>query len=65
MMQFTRMLSGPNSAAIDLLVMMTAPLEPLYQVSPGRGRSPAVDAMLMMLPPPALRSSGTAWMADR
>src|SRR6218665_925002 len=41
LMQFTRMLSGPSSAAIDLLVVMTAPLEPLYQVSPGRGRRPA------------------------
>src|SRR6218665_2140048 len=43
LMQFTRMLSGPSSAAIDLLVVMTAPLEPLYQVSPGRGRRPAVE----------------------
>src|SRR6218665_2284009 len=44
LMQFTRMLSGPSSAAIDLLVVMTAPLEPLYQVSPGRGRRPAGEA---------------------
>ena len=65
LMQFTRMLSGPSSAAMDLLVMMTAPLEPLYQVRPGRGRSPAVEAMLMKLPPPAWRMAGTAWMAER
>ena len=37
LMQFTRMLSGPSSAASDLLVVITAPLEPLYQVRPGRG----------------------------
>ena len=60
LMQFTRMLSGPSSAAKDLLVVMTAPLEPLYQVRPGRGRMPAVDAMLMKAPPPFLRNSGTA-----
>ena len=65
LMQFTRMLSGPSSAAIDLLVVITAPLEPLYQVRPGRGRSPAVEAMLMKLPPPAWRMAGTAWMAER
>ena len=60
LMQLTRMLSGPSSAAKDLLVMMAAPLEPLYQVRPGRGRTPAVDAMLMKLPPPWLRNTGTA-----
>ncbi len=60
LMQFTRMLSGPSSAAKDLLVVMTAPLEPLYQVRPGRGRMPAVDAMLMKTPPPFFRNSGTA-----
>ena len=34
---------------------ITAPLLPLYQVRPGRGRTPAVEAMLMMTPPPCLR----------
>src|SRR5450830_269293 len=57
--QLTRILSGPSSAAIDLLVVITAPLLPLYQVRPGRGRMPAVDAMLMKAPPPALRKCGT------
>ena len=65
LMQLTRMLSGPSSAAIDLLVVITAPFEPLYQVSPGRGRTPAVDAMLMKLPPPCARITGTACTADR
>ena len=50
-MQLTRMFSGPNSAASDLDVVITAPFEPLYQLRPGRGRTPAVDAMLMKLPP--------------
>src|SRR6478609_5830595 len=63
--QFTRMLSGPNSAASDLLVVITAPLEPLYQVRPGRGRTPAVEAMLMKLPPLLARKAGTAWIVDR
>src|SRR5688572_19803217 len=39
--QFTRTLSGPNSPAIDLDSRITAPLELLYTVRPGRGRSPA------------------------
>ena len=59
----TRILSGASSTAIDLLIVITAPLEALYQVSPGRGLSPAVDAMLTMLPPPCLRNTGTAWTA--
>ncbi len=63
--QFTRMLSAPNSAASDLLVTMTAPLEPLYQVRPGRGRTPAVEAMLMKAPPPLARNTGTACRAER
>src|SRR5674476_995853 len=37
LMQLTRMLSGPSSAARDLEMVITAPFEPLYQVRPGRG----------------------------
>src|ERR671928_910871 len=47
LMQFTRMLSGPNSAASDLLVVITAPFEPLYQARPGRGGTPAAAALFM------------------
>src|SRR6476660_7661576 len=65
LMQLTRILSGPSSTAIDLLVPITADLLPLYQVRPGRGRTPAVDAMLMKTPPPWRRNTGVAWMADR
>ena len=65
LMQFTRMFSGPSSAASDLLVVITAPLEPLYQLRPGRGRTPAVDAMLMNEPPLLARNAGTAWRVDR
>ena len=36
----TRMLSDASSAAIERDVTMAAPLLPLYQVSPGRGRTP-------------------------
>ena len=61
----TRMLSGPSSAAIDLVMVMAAPFEALYQVRPGRGRRPAVDAVLMMQPPPCSRISGTISSAAR
>ncbi|CFP58909.1 Uncharacterised protein [Bordetella pertussis] len=63
--QLTRMLSGPSSAAIDLLVVTTAPLLPLYQVSPGRGRIAAVEAILMNEPPPWARKYGTMCLAVR
>jgi 3-oxoacyl-[acyl-carrier protein] reductase len=33
-------------------------LEPLYQVRPGRGRTPAVEPMLMIEPPPPSRRMG-------
>ena len=59
----TRIRSGASSTAIDLLIVITAPLEPLYQVRPGRGRSPAVDAMLTKQPPPWRRNTGTACCA--
>ena len=46
------MLSGPSSPAIERLIVITAPLLELYTVSPGRGRTPAVDAMFTNAPPP-------------
>src|SRR5918992_38972 len=48
----TRILLGASSAAIDLVRVITAPFEPLYHVRPGRGRTPAVEAVLVMTPPP-------------
>src|SRR5437667_7673434 len=57
--QLTRMLSLASSAAIDLVSVIAAPLEPLYQVRPGRGRMPAVDAVVMIEPPPWARITGT------
>ena len=48
------MLSLANSAAIDRLVTIAAPLLPLYQVRPGRGRTPAVDAIVTNTPLQAL-----------
>ena len=50
LMTLTRMLSGASSAAIEREVTIAAPLLPLYQVSPGRGRTPAVEAMVMNTP---------------
>eukprot|EP01035_Chromulina_nebulosa_P002685 gene2685-biopygen2256 len=49
-MQLTRMPSGASSTAIDFDIRFTAPLLALYQVRPGRGRTPAVEPMLMMRP---------------
>src|SRR5438552_8868172 len=63
--QFTRMRSGPKSAAIKFDIRITAPLEQLETVSPGRGRTPAVEAMFTKPPPPRLRNTGTACSADR
>jgi hypothetical protein len=65
LMAQTRIRSGASSTAIDRVSAMAAPLEPLYQVSPGRGRTAAVDAMLMMTPPRARRNTGTACSAER
>src|SRR3954468_22536528 len=62
--QFTRILSGPNSAAIDLDIRITAAFELLYTVRPGRGRMPAVEAMLTKQPPPRLLNTGTACNAE-
>ncbi len=64
-MQQTRIRSGASSTAIDLDRRFTAPLVPLYQVRPGRGRMPAVDPILTMTPPPFCRKCGTTASAVR
>src|SRR3954463_4111201 len=63
--QLTRILSGPNSAAIDFERTITAPFELLQTVRPGRGRRPEVEAMLTNAPPPRRRKTGTACTAER
>jgi hypothetical protein len=65
LMTLTRMLSFASSAAIDRLVTIAAPLLPLYQVSPGRGRTPAVDAIVMNTPFLCARKCGTTCRALR
>src|SRR5262245_232531 len=65
LMAHTRIFLGANSAAIDLVMVITAPLEALYHVSPGRGRTPAVEAVLMITPPPRFSISGTQASAAR
>ena len=64
-MAHTRIFFGPSSAAIDFDRMIAAPFEPLYQVRPGRGRRPAVEAVLMITPPPRFSISGTQASAAR
>src|SRR5262245_11441651 len=58
LMAHTRICLGASSAAIDLVMVMTAPFDELYQVRPGRGRTPAVDAVLMITPPPRCSLAG-------
>ena len=65
LMTLTRMLSLASSAAIERDVTIAAPLLPLYQVRPGRGRTPAVDAMVMNTPLRFARMCGTACFAVR
>src|SRR5262245_4994399 len=65
LMAHTRIFLGASSAAIDLVIVITAPLEELYQVRPGRGRTPAVDAVLMITPPPRFSICGTQASAAR
>src|SRR2546428_12638176 len=52
LMTLTRILSGASSTAMERLVTIAAPLLPLYQVSPGRGRTPAVQALGLKAAPP-------------
>src|SRR5947209_10578813 len=61
----TRILSGASSTAMVREITCTAPLVPLYQARPGRGRSAAVEPILMKTPPPCLRMTGTAAWAER
>jgi len=65
LMTFTRMLSPASSAAIERDVTIAAPLLPLYHVSPGRGRTPAVDAIVTKTPLRCARKCGTACFAVR
>src|SRR6266404_1269350 len=66
--QFTRIFEGASSTAKDFDAKFTAPLDPLYQVRPGRGRIPAVEPMLIIDPPPCWLMTGTTafvmWKMD-
>ena len=59
----TRMLDGASSTAIAFEIVIAAPFVPLYQTSPGRGRTPAVEAMLTKTPPPCAWKCGAMWRA--
>src|SRR5262249_30599523 len=56
---------GAGPAAVDWEPRFTAPWEALYQVSPGRGGTPAVEPILMITPDFFLRMSGTTACANR
>ena len=53
------MFFGASSTAIDLVAVIAQPFEALYQVNPGRGRRPAVEAVFKMTPPPCRSMIGT------
>ena len=64
--ELNRMPFGPYSTAIVLVALITAAFDALYHARPGRGRIPAVDAMLMKLPPlPSFRRYGRMTLVDR
>ena len=65
LMLLARMLSGASSTASDLVRSVTAPLVPLYHDRPGRGRTAAVEPMLMKQPDLCRRKTGTQWIAER
>src|SRR4051812_6455772 len=61
----TRMPNGAGSTAIERVAVMTQPLLALYQVSRGRGLTPAVLAMFRITPPLAALKRGTTSVAAR
>ena len=63
--QFTRMFFGASSTAIDFVAVIAQPFEALYQVRPGRGRKPAVEAVVMIEPPPCFSMIGTTASAAK
>ena len=62
-MALTRILNDASSIAMALVAVIIAPLEVLYQASPGRGRRPAVEATFKITPCPCSFISGTPCLA--
>jgi hypothetical protein len=54
---------GASSIASALAMWAAAPLEIVYGRRFGRGRRPAIEAVMMMLPPPASFMIGTIFCA--
>lgn len=64
--ELNRMPFGPYSTAIVLVALITAAFEALYQASPGRGRIPAVEAMLTKEPLiPSFKKYGRMTLVER
>ena len=63
--ELTRMLDGPSSMAQVCVRPASPNLLALYGVRSEKPSRPATDEILMMAPPPAARSSGTAPRAHR
>ena len=59
------MFFGASSTAIDLVAVIAQPFEALYQVRPGRGLKPAVEAVVMMAPPPCRSMTGTTARVEK
>src|SRR5271170_7292295 len=64
-MQLTRILSLASSIDAERVRLITPAFAAQYACKPGAPRSPAIEAVEMMEPPPDLRISGTACLMPR
>src|SRR5215472_5891785 len=64
-MLLQRIPSGPWSMAIALVRASTAPFDAVYAARRGSAQKPSIEETLMMEPPPARRSSGSACLVHR
>lgn len=61
----TLIFSGASSIAKDRVIEMTAPFELLYQTNPGRGLTPAVEAILRITPDRCFLKMGMTALQER
>src|ERR1700676_1976557 len=64
-MQLTRILSLASSIEAERVRLITPALAAQYACKPAAPRSPAIDAVEIIEPPPVLRISGTACLMPR
>src|SRR6266446_6015435 len=64
-MQLTRILSLAYSIDAERVRLMTPAFAAQYACNPGAPRSPAIEAVEMIEPPPNLRISGAAYLMPK